>query len=109
MSPRSVEREGLPRFRQGVTEHPEPLPDTAPRRVWHGQGRGADLCSAGTVLDVPWTLADGLSPAHTARGPQLSLQRFQVLLMLGAGSPLLSQLLPQGLCKRKSIRKAGAR
>ena len=73
-----------------------------------GQGRGADLWSPSMVLAVPWTLCDGLPSAHAVQGPQLSLQHLQVLLVLRAGSPLLCQLLPQGLCKRKSSGRSGA-
>lgn len=105
--PQACGRRGSPHFRQGVSEQPEPLPD-APRRVWPGQGRGADL-SGGVALAVPWILGDGLPPAHAAWGPPLSLQHLQVFLVLRAGSPLLRQLLPQGLCRRKSRGRSGAR
>lgn len=72
--------------------------------MWRGQGRGSDLCGAGVVLAVPWTLGGRLPPARAAQSPQLSLQHLQVLLVLSAGSPLLPQLLPEGLCGGKSSR-----
>lgn len=76
--------------------------------MWAGEGRGADLCGVGMVLAVPGALADGLPPGRAAQSPELSLQCFQFLLVLGAGIPLLPQLLPEGLCRRKGPGRSGA-
>lgn len=83
-------------------------PDAALRGVRCAQGRGADLCGVGVVLAVPWTLDDALTPARAPQSPQLHAQHLQVLLVLRAGSPLLPQLLPEGLCRRKNSGRSGA-
>lgn len=64
-------------------------------------GLGTHLGGVHVVLAVACALGEGPWPVSAAQNPQLSLQRLQVLLVLRAGGPLLLQLLPEGLCRRK--------